>query len=128
MWFLKPDGWTVFDSFASNGLGIDGSDPIKRMEDFYKRLNVRNFGVHAIAINESLSSTDFSELHGERIIDKFLMLAGAPKGWKEGVAENCRAFLECLHPTVRKKLVEAANRISAAHGDNLLDLTTVPQG
>lgn len=42
MWFLHPDGWTVFDNFAARGLSVDQrKSATDRMVDFYDRLDKR---------------------------------------------------------------------------------------
>jgi hypothetical protein len=45
MWFLKPDGWTVFDRFAASGMSVAGHLPrLEQLHCFYQRLHDAGFG------------------------------------------------------------------------------------
>lgn len=120
MWPLKPNGWTVFDELAANGLGIPKKKAIVRMPLFFKALSDRNFNDDAGAINEVLNANGFGPLFGERVIDKFLMLCGADDDWTNEIIATCEAFLSLLPEETRDNLNTAARQISETLADNLL--------
>jgi len=142
MWFLKPDGWTMFDDLAATGIGIPKSVSEKkrgkgkkgrvansttRMKAFYRELNRRNFKAHALAINQTIKNNGkFERLYGERIIDKFLMLVGAkPAGrdnsWGGDYIELCSVFLELLPETTSRDLKFLADTVVKNHVGSLLE-------
>lgn len=71
MWFLRPDGWTMFDSLACKGLV--GAN--KGSFAFYEKLDQCGFIECAATITNECRALDLP-LFGERVIDKFLMLRG----------------------------------------------------
>lgn len=75
-WFLVPDGWTMFDRLARDALGVRKTGAEKQAEAFYRQLYERRFCKHAADVKKVLVDRHFSGLFGERVIDKYLMLAG----------------------------------------------------
>ena len=120
VWFIKPEGWTVFDNLAANGLGIPRYQSIDRMLAFYRTLTERGFPEHARAINATIGKTSFSVVGGERIIDTYLMLCGGEDEWVENVIANSKAFHKLLPSDFRNELVSCARRISKDHATGLL--------
>lgn len=71
MWFLRPEGWTMYDSLACKGLV--GAN--KGSFAFYEKLDDCGFIECAATITNECRALDLP-LFGERVIDKFLMLRG----------------------------------------------------
>lgn len=104
MWFLRPDGWTMYDSFARKGLvGASKGAPA-----FYKKLDECGFVEFAAAITKKCRALGLP-LFGERIIDKFLMLRGM-----DNAAYDWTAVLTDSHftlmPSERQEQLEALGR------------------
>ena len=78
MWFLCPEGWTVYDRFARRGLCIYKDDQKLAVRKFYGTLETRGFVETASNITQTIRGEDQSLgwLYGERVIDKYLMIAG----------------------------------------------------
>lgn len=77
VWFLSPEGWTLFDKYASEAVGAKGSKNLAKAKDFYKKLDGRGFVKLAEDINLTLKDHSWDCRYAERIIDKFLWLNGA---------------------------------------------------
>ena len=75
-WFLAPGGWTMFDRFAREALGVRETGAENQAEAFYRQLCERRFCKHVADVKKVLVDGHFSGLFGERVIDKYLMLAG----------------------------------------------------
>lgn len=73
MWFLRPDGWTMFDRFARMGLIGNRNDPIQ----FYRKLAAIDFTSLCDQLHVMCRRESFPDLYGERIVDKCLMFQGA---------------------------------------------------
>jgi hypothetical protein len=78
LWFLWPWGWTMYDRFARRGLCIYEDDRSEALVEFYQKLEVRGFEDSAISISETIQgfNGELNWLYGERVIDKYLMIAG----------------------------------------------------
>ena len=91
-WFLAPDGWTMFDRLARDALGVRKAGAEKQAEEFYRQLSERRFCKHVADVKKVLVDRHFSGLFGERVIDKYLMLAGRMRD-SDDESSRCR-FLE----------------------------------
>lgn len=120
MWFLCPDGWTLFDRFAAKAVAAKGRNPSDQARDFFKILGERGFVESAGQINSILESSTLTSLSGERVIDKFLMLSGADKTWTERVINVCEPFTQLLPGATKIELEKLAQRISDNHAASLL--------
>lgn len=120
VWFLKPDGWTMFDELAANGLGIPEKRSIDRMPLFFRALSDRGFTDDARTINEALNANGFGELFGERVIDKFLMFSGNTVVQTGESISTSETFLHSLPNEQLRKLDTTAQRISGTLADTLL--------
>lgn len=120
IWFLKPDGWTMFDELAANGLGIPEKKSIDRMPLFFLALSDRGFTDDASAINEALNANGFGELFGERVIDKFLMFSGNTVVQTSESISTCETFLHSLSKEQCRKLDTTARQISKTFAGTLL--------
>lgn len=115
MWFLRPEGWTMFDKYARIGLIGNKNDP----ESFYVRLSEVGFHAMCLRLNELCKEHGFPELWGERIIDKFLMLhgksqvdSGETDGQVQLFSAMKRHYLELLPADLNGRLVKLASAVS----------------
>lgn len=74
LWFLKPEGWALFDKYAQKGL----ARPNKSLTfmPFYRRLDELNFMAVTDAMSTIIKASELPELWPERIVDKYLMICG----------------------------------------------------
>ena len=114
MWFLRPDGWTVFDNLASKGLGLPSGDTIKRMKKFYEGLSKRGFEDVTRRMQEVIDNTiirsnslsPYHGLHATRIIDRLLMDRS-----REELSARTRAEYLAIGPHDRRELDELAKKL-----------------
>jgi len=73
-WFMRPEGWTMYDKYAQWGL----ARPKKSIgfKPFYKRLETLNFIGVTTNMRNTIEASDLPNLWPERIIDKYLMQCG----------------------------------------------------
>ena len=90
-WFVAPDGWTMFDRLAREALGIREMGAENQAEEFYRQLSERRFCRHVTDVKKELDG--FGGLFGERVIDKYLMLAGQMPAGRDDES-NRRRFLD----------------------------------
>jgi hypothetical protein len=119
MWFLKPEGWTVYDRFARKGLGSsDRRDAKFDMPAFYEALESRGFVEISSQINDVIRAAPFSSLPAERILDTLLMARGGRGG--EDALPGHRAFLALLPAATRSQIVALSNDLQHEFGNGLL--------
>lgn len=72
VWFVRPEGWTLYDSYARAGLNAPrhGDD----FDSFYHRLECIGFQSAMDDSREEIQASRFAYLHPERIHDVYLML------------------------------------------------------
>jgi hypothetical protein len=113
MWFLRPGGWTMFDTYARHGLIGHKND----VAAFYAALVDAGFQGRCEAIKARCNDHGFGELWGERIIDKFLMLHGAQRKDKDGRRFYARsrwmneAYLAMLPREARGHMTALGNEV-----------------
>jgi hypothetical protein len=112
MWFLRPDGWTVYDDFARRALGVSAQlgAPFER---FYAELDSNDFTGAVAAIRAALNNTDFAMTPPERVIDACLWLAGAPADRRAFEQRASATFLQTLPAPMAASLQDLADRIAA---------------
>lgn len=115
LWFAAPKGWTMFDKLAADGMGIQKSlASMERAEAYYAALADREFDGTTREIRKILDQSEFSNLHAERLIDKFLWLAGCQSETWENSCLSLGYYMQGLFPVVRDKLDALAKQIEAA--------------
>jgi hypothetical protein len=130
IWFMKPEGWTVFDSYAAEGVGIPNYRAMERMEYFYKALILEKF--HDLVENMQdfirQNSVSMQELPATRILDTLFMARGARgSGSAHGVALT-NAYLNHLPDSIRKELSDLATSLQEKYGQHSLVLPAPPEG
>ncbi len=111
MWFLKPEGWTLFDSYAARGAGIGGIPGAVSFVQFYTRLQGAQFGQMAANFWNTLASHQLPPSLAERIVDWALMQAGGRRNPCDGPAWT-NAFLQTLAPGIAVVLRTVAREIA----------------
>jgi hypothetical protein len=122
MWFLRPKSWTVFDRFASIGMGIGGNASAKkRMPRFYKALAEAGFEKSELDLSYLISQSDWNSLPAARVIDTFLMRRS---GFTYGLNSTgaMRAFVDALPPKSALSLHLLATEAQSKFGSSLLPL------
>ncbi|TBB32454.1 hypothetical protein [Rhizobium ruizarguesonis] len=113
IWFFAPEGWTMFDRLAADGAGIAKSLPsITRAERYYASLGDRGFEQTTTKIQAVLDRSAFKALHGERLIDKFLWLAGCKLETQKNTILMLHFYMDGLFPDVRSKLDALATKVA----------------
>jgi|GEM_PF-6405540 hypothetical protein len=123
VWFLKPQGWTIFDSYATAALGVGGSPSTRQMVDFYRQLDRRGFIGQADGITEILNRYGLADLRGERVIDAFLWLAGNSTVGTISRINGHQSNLGILKkscPDKWKRLIAGARRVACCYRSALL--------
>ncbi|MCT7662934.1 hypothetical protein [Shinella kummerowiae] len=118
MWFLKPAGWTMFDSFAANALGIARGKSSDRARLFYAALEKQGFAQKSEAGNAVIRASGIPELYAERVIDKYLWLAGCTQQAREKAKAICEAYLQGLPSKHAEDLQALASALANLLGEN----------
>lgn len=76
VWFVRPQGWTLYDSYARAGLNAprNGDD----FDSYYIRLQDISFQMAMDLSRDVIARSAFPYLHPERIHDAYLMLCNKP--------------------------------------------------
>ena len=121
MWFLRPDGWTVFDRLACQGMGIapDKGTAAQRMLEFYARLECAGFEALAAEMDDEIGRSLLAGLPATRILDT-LFMARAGGGSDQLGVDRLAAFLALLPPLMRDALHTLAETLQAQFGPHPL--------
>jgi hypothetical protein len=109
-WFCVPQRWTMYDSYVA--LAVSSSNYPVGFADFYVFLNERHFEDCAEGIRKVLSRHGMPYLFGERVIDKFLMLIGSDKRFREERDAHYRALMEILPKQASDALQQTAQAVA----------------
>jgi hypothetical protein len=127
MWFLKPDGWTVFDRFAAGGMGVAGHlSRVEQLRCFYHRLHDAGFGSLVAEMQAFIKKRLLPDLPSARILDTLLMARGG-RGGDTGSIERLNAFLALLPATTRKPLEALARKLQRRFGSHPLASALIPE-
>ena len=122
IWFMRPEGWTVFDSYAAKGVGIPPYRAMERMEYFYKALILEKFHDLVEKMQDFIrkNSASMQELPATRILDTLFMARGARgSGSDHGVALT-EAYLNHLPKCIREELSALATALQKEYGPHSL--------
>ncbi len=95
VWFIHPEGWTVFDDYAATGLGLPKGNARNRMRAFYDELYRANAQVLADRLQPIINASIVPDLKPMRIIDTLLMARAEPTRMAAAVSDQM-AFLTVL--------------------------------
>lgn len=106
IWFVEPNGWTVFDALASNAVLKSGGTAGERQQRFY-RVIAEPFAHWTDNLRKNTGRFE-PRLYAERLIDKYLLLTGLkPQGFSEVRTRNCH-FLRLLPQPIQERLTQCA--------------------
>jgi hypothetical protein len=117
MWFIRPDGWTVFDGFAANGLACTRPDSREKMKQFYAKLENAKFNELALEMQSKIANTSFREMHAARIIDLALMIKGGYLKDEDIAKTNC-CFQSLLPQRLADELIALSNALNENYGQD----------
>jgi hypothetical protein len=117
VWFLRPEGWTVYDSYAWRGLSCGGNKGEERLREFYCKLHKKKFSHAAARIDGILSDTVWANIAGTRVLDVLMMLNG---GLSVTLSDpNARqGFVDALPSGSGRALQDVARRIQEEMADD----------
>jgi len=119
MWFLKPDGWTVFDRFAADGAGIPKHlNAMKRMERFYRQLEEWDFEAKAADMQAVIDDSPLAGMPAPRILDRLLMARAGD--YQRDAPDELQAFVDLLPSSASKLVVELSDQLQSRFGDDVL--------
>ena len=120
MWFLNPQGWTLFDRFASAGMNVPSYWSRKdQFVAFYERLDEAGFQDVVGRIEPIVVASCLPNLPTSRIVDSLLMARGQRGSAHHEVGES-RAFLDILPRTFRDGLHDLAATLQGEVGNAAL--------
>lgn len=114
LWFVRPHHWLPYDRHAANGL-VAHAPGAQRMRRYFKQLARSNFSATADRMTEIMRSAGFSELSGERVIDKALMIRGLrkrPTKLLESIIFDNFIYLSNMLEKERSAIREVANQLA----------------
>jgi hypothetical protein len=123
MWFLRPTGWTVFDRFAADGMGVPASLPAtERMLRFYAAIDAAGFGDADRSLQSLIDVSPWASLPAARVLDTFLMRRSPEGGMREGANSTAAitGFLEALPENAATSLHDLATKAQGELGKDLL--------
>lgn len=104
-WFMRPDGWTLYDDLAATGLGIHKYvDTVDRMKKYYRRLDEWGFPCRIPAMQTTINASETPELRAERILDKLLVFHGSGDEAREVIRNETDAYFGILDPETQSHL------------------------
>lgn len=134
IWFLRPTGWTMFDSLASKGVRLQSQyaahfnniidlfpnyaltnhqlKVISRFISFYNILENHGFHDATNSIDAYFHDNIASGLFGERVIDKYLMFVGSSNEDLISSLDFLQAWILTQPSVVRDELLGIANQIA----------------
>lgn len=77
VWFVKPQGWTLYDSYARAGLNAPRHGD--NFDSYYIRLQDIGFQTAMDLSRAVIARSAFPYLHPERVHDAYLMLCNRPR-------------------------------------------------
>lgn len=118
-WFVWPQGWTMYDSYAAKALiGNPSATGLARMELFYAALAMRGWIDLLGEMRLALRPFAFDPRLAERTIDKFLFLHGMEEVALEPALAMIDGFVDALPAALRDDVVRAGE----ATGEELLSI------
>ncbi len=112
MWFLRPDRWTMFDSYAAKGMGVSSAD------HFYSALDSNGFSTAIDRLGAVIAQSEWTSLPATKVIDFYLMQRGNRGGTDQIM--DATEYLDALPTTARDSLLCLAETAQAKLGNNFL--------
>ncbi|CAN1575845.1 hypothetical protein MCELHM10_03841 [Paracoccaceae bacterium] len=112
MWFLRPQGWTMFDSYAAKGMGVSSA------EKFYAALGTNGFSAAVDQLGAVIAQSEWPSLPANKVIDFYLMQRGNFGGTDQIM--DATVYLDALPTTARDTLVGLAATAQTTLGSDFL--------
>jgi hypothetical protein len=134
IWFMCPDGWTVFDKFAAKGIRVPTRHEKAsiKMEHFYKLLIEHDFIGLTSLMQDSIDRSPLFEkknverrVPATRIIDTLLMARGGRGGDQEAI-DGFKEFLALLPCDLSEAVHDLASTLQNLAPDHVLTKSTRP--
>jgi hypothetical protein len=120
IWFMNPEGWTIFDQYAATGIGIpkNGRSALKRMDEFYTALEYEGFPrlVSDMRAFINKQAPMLKAMPAARILDTLFMARGERGAASEHGIELTKAYLGGLPQPLRQQLSDLANGLQKQFG------------
>lgn len=124
VWFYAPQAWTLFDRLAAHGAKIPKSlSSIERAKQFYTALTKRGFERTVAKVQPILDNSPIRFQSAERLIDKYLWLAGCDLKARDHAVLMLRFYMNGLPPETKTHLEKLAMAIADACETDLKALT-----
>jgi hypothetical protein len=124
MWFLHPNGWTVFDRFVAKAVGIPAYRPRPdQARRYYRILDERGFRSCTADARACVDTTSFPDLYPERVLDRYLMIRGGVySGHLSELPLVLEGYLRGLGTHASDALVEMATRLQQSLGPDPMNV------
>lgn len=119
-WFLAPRGWTMYDRLTRESVGVGRMATAKQATEFYDQLSRRQFCSRVETMQAVLKDHGFENLFAERVIDKFLMLAGLSHVDVEKWSRRVEQFIYALHERHATEVCCCAHDLAALADDQFM--------
>ena len=113
----------MYDRFAAQGVLYPRSgNSLEKLGRFYDAIEERKFTSDIHRVQRIIKESPFKNLHGTRVIEKFLMLIGMDDERRDISMKTSANFCGALPIGVRRKLMALAWDIAEECGPDLLRL------
>lgn len=119
IWFLKPEGWTVYDRLAADAVLRSGGNTQERQARFYLTID-KPLSHWAGKLRPILEKFD-KRLHAERLLDKFLLMQGAMLQ-REVMRQQNGHFLRVLPDDLAARVRQMASDVAEILPDDAFPL------
>lgn len=116
IWFLRPRLWTVFDQVAANAVLRAGGSTCEHQQRFYDVI-AEPLVDWANILRPTIECLD-TNLHAERLIDKFLLFKGWTSEERGRAQTRNRYFLNLLPEEFGKRLEAVAHSVAGMLPDD----------
>lgn len=110
-WFIWPENWTMFDSYASRAVLGRAVSGIVGFERFYAALDGRGWD-EAVKDVRTIIRPPFDQRMAERVLDAYLVFAGSDAGERGKRIKQVDSFREALPGNMRALLDEQSDPIA----------------
>lgn len=107
VWFMRPTGWTLYDSYAADALQIPKQlGAVDKVSRFYACLEDLGFVEACDRMRITVNDSNFPTLWPERIVDKALWIRGSNERQRAELDKNHQFYLNAIGPKNRLALGE----------------------
>jgi hypothetical protein len=118
-WFIWPEGWTMFDSYASTAVLGRSTTGIEGFKQFYVALDVRGWSAALAAVRTAIG-TPFDRRMAERVLDAYLVFEGCDTDAQKWRVAQFDSFRLALPGDLRDAIDVQSERIAEVLDDGVL--------